>query len=146
MSRSGASHLLGRHNLQRSKSKKYCSCPKNRKGGRTCHCRLGRVLVSAASIERKERSSYCQNRKGGRACLCRLGRHYKSAISVPKTRRTLTTFSVDIILKIGRVRRGVPIVRIGKVVEPVSVDLVGTTRARCRSRRRGGRSPPSRST
>jgi hypothetical protein len=44
---------------------------------------------------------------------------------VPETRRTDFTFSVGTILKIGRVRRIVPVVRIGKVVVPVLVDLVG---------------------
>jgi hypothetical protein len=48
-----------------------------------------------------------------------------SAASVRTTRRTDFTFSVDTILRIGRVRRIVPVVRIGKVVVPVDVDLAG---------------------
>jgi hypothetical protein len=35
-------------------------------------------------------------------------------------------------LKVGRVEEIVPVVRTGKVVAPVTVDLVGTTRARQR--------------
>jgi hypothetical protein len=43
------------------------------------------------------------------------------------TESTIATFSVDTTLRIERVRRIIPIVRIGKVVVPVNVDLVGTT-------------------
>jgi hypothetical protein len=43
-------------------------------------------------------------------------------------REVLTTFSVGVIFKVVRVRRAVPVVRTGKVVVPVDVDLVGTTR------------------
>jgi hypothetical protein len=55
-------------------------------------------------------------------------RHYESAITVEKTERTVTPFSVDTIFRIGRARRTVPVRRTGKVVVPVNVDLVGTTR------------------
>jgi hypothetical protein len=47
-----------------------------------------------------------------------------------KTRTTVSPFSVDIILKVGRVRRTVPVLRTRKVGVPVNVDLVGTIRAR----------------
>jgi hypothetical protein len=46
-----------------------------------------------------------------------------------RTRTTVATFSVDIILKVGRVRSTVPVLRTRKVVVPVNVDLVGITRA-----------------
>jgi hypothetical protein len=46
-----------------------------------------------------------------------------------KTRTTVAPFSVDIIFKVARVRSTVPVLRTGKVVVPVNVDLVGITRA-----------------
>jgi hypothetical protein len=46
---------------------------------------------------------------------------------VEKTERTVPPFSVDIILRVVRVRRIVPVVRTGKVVVPVDVDLVGSS-------------------
>jgi hypothetical protein len=110
----GHSPPLGRHNLQSSKSKKDCSCLKNR--------------------------------KGGSACRRRLGRDYESAIPIETTKTTVTTFSVDTIFRIVRVRRTIPVLATGKVVVPVNVDSVGTTRARFRSRGRTPRSLPSLST
>jgi hypothetical protein len=69
-----------------------------------------------------------------------------SVVCVEKTERTVTPFSVDIIFKVGRVRRNVPVLRTGKVVVPVDVDLVGTTRVSLRSSGQRGYSPPSQST
>jgi hypothetical protein len=104
-----------------------------RSGGRRRHsppfCRH-----NSYSRKNKKSSSYSQNRKGGSAYQRPLGRHYESVVSVGRTERTLTTFSVDTILRIVRVRRVVPVVRTGKVVVPVNVDLVGTMRVWFRSR------------
>jgi hypothetical protein len=72
--------------------------------------------------------SCLKNRKGSSACQGRLDRHYESVVCVDKTKRTVATFSVDIIWKIGRVRRIVPVLTTGKVITPVNVDLIGTTR------------------
>jgi hypothetical protein len=123
-----------------------CSCRYNRKGGSACQRRLGRHYESVVSIERTERTlatfsvdiifkvgtvertvSCPKNRKGGSACQRRLGRHYESVVSIEKTSRTLATFSVDITLKVGRVRRNAPVARTGKVLVPVDVDLVGSS-------------------
>jgi hypothetical protein len=49
------------------------------------------------------------------------------SVSIAMIRSTDLTFSVDTTLKVVRVRRTVPVRRTGKVVEPVNVDLVGTT-------------------
>jgi hypothetical protein len=54
-------------------------------------------------------------------------------ITVERTVRTVTTFSVDTIFKVVRVRRIVPVRRTGKVVVPVIVDLVGAARVVFRS-------------
>jgi hypothetical protein len=46
--------------------------------------------------------------------------------SVEESRRSASTFQIDTILKVERARSIVPVVRTGKVVDPVTVDLTGT--------------------
>jgi hypothetical protein len=128
---------------------------KNWKGGSACQLHRERLFGPEdhwlgrhhlQSRRSKKDSSCLKNRKGGRACRRRLGRHYKSVVTIERAGRTLATFSVDTIFKVGGVRRISPILTIGKVVVPVDVDLVGTTRVLLRSRGQEGRLPPFRST
>jgi hypothetical protein len=140
------------------------SCCENRKGGSACRRRLDRHYESvitgsmtrgwsppfcrhnSESSKSKKDCSCRSDRKGGSACRRRLGRHCESTVSVSNTKSILTPFSVNTILRIVRVRRTVLVVRAGKVVVPVAVDLVGTMRVLVVSRRQRGRSLPFRST
>jgi hypothetical protein len=157
--------LLCLHNLQSSESKKHCYYCENRKGGSACQRRLGRRYESVVDIERtggtlttfsvytifrivRVRRTVPVVRTGKVVAPVNVAdaRLVVSVVDIERTGGTLATFSVYTIFKAARVRSTVTIVRTGKVVEPVNVDLVGATRVLLTSRGQGGRSPPSQST